>query len=104
MLSKSSKTAQATSSSVSSRMIWPVRGTQDETSPAGGFTRLEDPNPNTDKDRWGRDVNVRGGKDRGPTGADEISLEEMNNSHRGIRVKNEITITTEAWDYKDRLF
>lgn len=104
MMSKSSKTAQATGSSVSSRMIWPARGTQDETTPAGGFTRLEDPISNSDKDRWGRDVNVRGGKNKGTTGADEISLEEINTSHRGIRVKNEITITTEAWDYKDRLY
>ena len=104
MMSKSSKTAQATGSSVSSRMIWPGRGTQDETTPAGGFTRLEEPISDSDKDRWGRDVNVQGGKNRGTTGADEISLEEINHSHRGIRVKKEITITTEAWDYKDRLY
>lgn len=104
MMSKSSKAAQATSSSASSRMIWPVRGNQDETNPAGGFTRLEDPISTVDKDRWGRDVNVRGGKNRGTTGADEISLEEVNDSHQGIRVKNEITIISEAWDYKDRLY
>lgn len=104
MLSKSSKTAQATSSNASSRMIWPVRGNQDETNPAGSFTRIEDPISTVDTDRWGRDVNVQGGKNRGTTGADEISLEEVNESHRGIRVKNEITVISEAWDYKDRLY
>lgn len=85
-------------------MIWPARGNQDETNPAGGFTRLEDPISAVDKDRWGRDVNVQGGKNRGTAGVDEISLEETNESHRGIRVKNEILITSEAWDYKDRLY
>lgn len=85
-------------------MIWPVRGTQDEITPAGDFTRLEDPISNSDKDRWGRDVNVQGGKNRGTTGADEISLEEISDFRRGIRVKNEIIITSESWDYKDRLY
>ncbi len=79
-------------------------GNQDETNPAGGFTRLEDPISVVGKDRWGRDVNVQGGKDRGTTRADETSLEEMDASHRGIRVKKEITIVSEAWDYKDRLY
>lgn len=103
LMSKSSKNAQATTSNASSRMIWPARGNQDETNPAGGFTRLEDP-ISIDKDRWGRNVNVQGGNKTGTTGLDEISLEEMDTSRRGIRVKNEITITSEAWDYKDRLF
>ena len=49
-------------------------------------------------------MNVHGGKDGGMTGADGISLEEVNASHRGIRVKNEITIVSEAWYYKDRLY
>ena len=85
-------------------MIWPARGNHDETSPVGSFTRLEDPISVVDKDRWGRDVNVEGGKKGGMTGADEISLEEINSSHRGIRVKREITVISEAWDYKDRLY
>lgn len=104
MMSKSSKKAQATTSSASSRMIWPVRGNQEETNPAGGFTRLEDPCSTVDKDRWGRDVNVQGGKNGGTTGGEEISLEEINGSNTGIRVRNEITIISEAWDYKDRLY
>ena len=103
-VSKSSKTAQATSSSASSRMIWPVRGNQDEANPVGGFTRLEDPISVADKDRWGRDVNVHGGKNRVMAATDEINLGEIDRSRKGIRVKNEITITSEAWDYKDRLY
>ena len=66
--------------------------------------RLEDPVSVTDKDRWGRDVNVEGGKRGDITGEDEISLDEINSSHRGIRVKKEITVISEAWDYKDRLY
>lgn len=81
-----------------------MRGNQDEANPAAGFTRLEDQISAVDEDGWGRDVNVNGGKNKGTTGGDEISLEEINESHRGIRVKNEITITSEAWDYKDRLY
>ena len=102
MMSKSSKTAQVTSSVASSRMMWPGRGNQDETNPPGGFTRLEDQISAVDKDRWGHDTNVQGGTNRKTTGADEISLEEVND--RGIRVKNEITVISEAWDYKDRLY
>ena len=60
--------------------------------------------PSAGKHRWRHNVNVHGGKDGGMTGADGISLEEVNASHRGIRVKNEITIVSEAWYYKDRLY
>ena len=103
-VSKSSKAAQATSSSASSRMIWPVRGNQDEANPVGGFTRLEDPISVADKDRWRRDIKVHTGKNRGTAATDEINLEEIDRSRKGIRVQNEITITSEAWDYKDRLY
>ncbi|KAK4697608.1 hypothetical protein P7C71_g486, partial [Lecanoromycetidae sp. Uapishka_2] len=94
-----SKSAQATTSSGSSRMMWPVRTHGEE--PVGGFTRLEDA-----QDRWGHKANIRGGKVKNRTGEDDISLEEMGspNNGKGIRVKNEITITSEAWDYKDRLY
>lgn len=102
VMSKSYKTAQATSNNASSRMMWPVRGNQGETNPARIFPRLEDLIFAVDKDRWGSDVNVQGGKNRGTTGKVEINLEEV--SHRDIRVKNEITMTSEAWDYKDRLY
>lgn len=103
-LAKGPKIAQAMSSSASSKMIWAVRGIQDEANAAGGFARLQDPVSTVDKDRWRRHVNAQGGKNGGMTTTDEISLEEMNASHWGIRVKNEITIVSEAWDYKDRLY
>ena len=80
---------------------------QDETNSARGFTRLEDPISAVDKDRWGRDVKVQvqGWRIEGRLGwMDEISLEETNESHRGIRVGNEITITSEGCNYKDRLY
>lgn len=40
------------------------------------------------------------------TGTDEdlIRLEVINEAHSCIRVKNEITVVSEAWDYKDRLY
>ncbi len=91
------KSAQATTSSGSSRMIWPVRTNVEE--PAGGFTRLED-----GQDRWGHNANIHGGKNKGQTGEDEINLGEMNVPNRGIKVKNVITVTSEAWDYKDRIY
>lgn len=103
-MSKSSQTAQAINSSASSRVIWPVRGNQGEINPAGGFTRLEDPVSTANKDRWGRNVDVQGGNNRGTTSGARINLEDINESHRVIRVKNEITIVSEAWDYKDRLY
>ena len=84
-------------------MIWPVRRNQDDANPAGRFTRLEDPTPTVDQDRWGRNVNVQGGMNTG-TGEDGIRLEEINEAHSGIQVKNEITVVSEAWDYKDRLY
>ena len=91
-----SKSAQATTSSGSSRTVWPVRPKAEEL--VGGFTRLED-----GQDRWGHNADVRGGKDPARNGEDDVSLEELH-PHRGIRVKNEVTVTSEEWDYKDRLY
>ena len=84
-------------------MIWPVRG-KEEAQPVGGFTRLED--PRAQYDRWGHEADVRGGKNGGGTASDEISLEEMNagNPTTRIKVKREITITSEPWDYKDHSY
>ena len=57
------------------------------------------------RDRWGHDVNVHGGRDkRVPTGDDEVSLEELTTRDTGIKVKQEVMVTSEAWDYKDRLY
>ena len=81
-------------------MAWPGRDEE----LVGGFTRLEDGMPREQsRDRWGHDVNVHGGwKDGRPRGEDEVSLQEMRNT--GIKVKHEVTVTSEAWDYKDRLY
>lgn len=104
MTSKSSKTAHVRNGSASLRKIWPVRGNQDETKPAGFFTRLEDSIPFVHSYLWGRDTNTLEDLNRGTTGADDIGLEDFNESHSGIQVQNEITISSEAWDYKDQLY
>ena len=31
-------------------------------------------------------------------------MEELNPTDTGIRVKNEVTVTSIAWDYKDKVF
>lgn len=81
-----------------------MRGSQDQANEVGGFARLQDPVSTVDKDRWRRNAKGQGGKNGGMTNTDEIIFSEMNASHGGIRVKNEITIVSEAWDYKDRLY
>ena len=96
-----SKTAQATTSSTSSRMMWSKLG-KDDTDRPGRFSRLEEGHPG----RWGHDTNIHGGRETG-LGSDEenISLEEINaGSHGGIKVKNEVVITVQPWEYKDKLF
>ena len=66
------------------------------------------------RDRWGHDVNVHGGwkkgsgRERGGE-EDEVSLREMGNGNMaavngGIKVRHEITVTSEKWDYKDRIY
>lgn len=83
-------------------MVWPVRGADGE-QPVGGFTRLEDPASGGDRDRWGHEANIHGGKRQGNMESDEISLEE-NAGNKGIRVKRVVTVTSHSWDYKDRLY
>ena len=81
-------------------MVWPGRDEE----LVGGFTRLEDGmRRDLSRDRWGHDVNVHGGRRNGRSrGEDEVSLQEVRST--GIKVKQEITVTSEAWDYKDRLY
>ena len=96
-----SRSVQATTSSTSSRVIWPALGNKDEGDRVGGFTRLEEPAGS----RWAHDTNIhRGRHEARGTHEDDIGLEEMNVPRGGIKVKNEVVITTEAWDYKDELF
>ena len=81
-------------------MVWPGRDEE----LVGGFTRLEDGrHRDLSRDRWGHDVNVHGGRKNGRLrGDDEVCLQEVRST--GIKVKQEVTVTSEAWDYKDRLY
>ena len=90
-------------------MVWSRRDRQgdelDTRDSIGRFTRLED-RPS----RWGRDVRVKGGREKRvrkkslPGGEeDHVSLEEMV-PQGGIKVKSEIVVTTSEWEYQDRLF
>ena len=81
-------------------MVWPGRDEER----VGGFTILEDGMPrDRSRDRWGHDVNVHGGRrNERSRGEDEVSLQEVRST--GIKVKHEILVTSETWDYKDRLY
>ena len=94
---------QTYASSNSSRSIWPSHG-KDEAQPVGRFRRLEDLLSSGDRGRWGHEANIDGGKRQGTTSSEEVGLGNMNDRMGGIRVKNEIIITSHVWDYKDRLY
>jgi hypothetical protein len=99
------KNAQATTSSGSSRILWPSRVHGEDL--VGAFTRLEEGRLPRDQnqDRWGHDVNVRGGKSNRTSNVEgNVTLEEPGPHDTGIRVKNEVTVTSTAWDYKDKVF
>lgn len=108
--SKSKGSAQDTSS-VASKMAWrnPRTG---EDGRDGYFERLEDPSEavspggTTNRPQYFRhETNVRGGRVVGRGAVDEISLEEMNVPAGGIRVKDEVVITSSDWlEYKDKVF
>ena len=96
----STKNAQATASSGSSKTIWPGRANQDGGDIVGEFTKLGDARGG----KWGHHADVRAGKHQGLAAMDNVSLEELNPPAGGIRVKNEVVVTTESWEYKDRVF
>ncbi len=108
-----SKTSAQDTSSVASRMVWrsPRIG---EDGRDGYFERLEDPSEAAspggggggDRPQYFRhETNVRGGKVGGRGKEDEISLEEMNVPAGGIRVKDEVVVTSSDWlEYKDKVF
>ena len=101
--SKSKNSAQDASSGVS-RMVWrsPTIG---EDGREGYFERLEDGNEGRERSQWGYETLVRGGKVGGRGAVDEVSLEEMNVPVGGIRVKDEVRVTTSDWlEYKDKVF
>lgn len=102
-VTKATKSAQATTSSGSSRMMWPSRTRDEERE--GQFTRLEDGINEGKRPQWGHDVSVHGGKKAGRGAEDEISLEEMNVPDGAIKVKDEIVVTSSNWlDYKDKVY
>ncbi len=112
-VSKTATSAKAQdTSSVASRMVWrsPRIG---EDGRDGYFERLEDPSEAVSPGGGGGDrpqyfrheTNVRGGKVGGRGKEDEISLEEMNVPAGGIRVKDEVVVTSSDWlEYKDKVF
>lgn len=67
------------------------------------FNRLEDP-AETTRPKWGHETHVRGGKVKNPRSSD-ISLAEMNVPEGGIRVKDEVVVTSSDWlEYKHEVF
>ena len=95
------KASAQDNSSTSSRLVWRSRSDDGREAP---FTRLEDPVEN--RTQWGHDVKVKGGKASGGRGReDAISLEEMNVPASGIRVRDEVVVTSSNWiDYKDKVY
>lgn len=90
-------------------MVWrsPRIGVEDGRE--GYFERLEDPvdgdGGGGGRPQWGHETLVRGGKVGGRGVEDEISLEEMNVPAGGIRVKDEVVVTSSDWlEYKDKVF
>lgn len=71
-------------------------------SDADQFTRLDDPTEL--RGQWGHDVTVHGGRTSVVAGSD-ISLAEMNMPIGGIRVKDEVVVTTSDWiPYKHKVY
>ena len=87
----------------SSNSLWPVRG-KEHVPQVGPFARLEDRVYAGDHDGWSHDAMIHGGKSEGTVRSDEVDLEELHSNTQGIRVKKEVTVTSHAWDYMDRLF
>ncbi|KAI4257730.1 MAG: hypothetical protein L6R42_005484 [Xanthoria sp. 1 TBL-2021] len=75
------KSAQATTSSGSSRMVWRRK----DSDRAKHFSRLED--SVAEQARWGRDVTVKGGRDTDQGSSENISLQEINVPPGQIKVK-----------------
>lgn len=103
-VSKTTKTSAQDASSGVSRMVWRSPRIGDD-GRDGYFERLDDSTEAGNRPQWGHETNVRGGKVAGRGAEDEISLEEMNVPAGGIRVKDEVRITSSDWlEYKDKVF
>ena len=95
---------------MASKMVWRSPRIGDDAR-EGYFERLDDPSEAASPGGGNRpkyfrhETNVRGGKVAGRGAVDEISLEEMNVPAGGIRVKDEVVITSSDWlEYKDTVF
>ena len=95
------KSAQATGSINSSRMMWRSNKRNEE----GTFTRLEEPTCESNL-HWGHNVSVRAGRNNPKAGhADDIGIEEMNVPPDGIKVMTEVVLVrSDRLDYHDRLY
>ena len=70
------------------------------------FSRLEDvANDTKDKNSWGFNVLVHGGKNANGNSSDRVSEVEMQTPARRIKVRTEVTlISTQRLEYRDQLF
>ncbi len=97
----SSKRAQANTSSTSSNMMRLTLGSQDRVDRVGRFERLEE----GPVGQRGYSTDIHGGQRvQLADGEEDISMEEANVPYGAIKVENEVVITTQAWEYKDKLF
>ena len=70
------------------------------------FNRLDDPTEThrPQASKWGHETHVKGGKATNPRTSD-ISLAEMNVPEGGIRIKEEVVVTSSDWlEYKHEVF
>ena len=95
--------ARTSASPYSSRIMWASCG-KDQVQLVRRFTQLEDLLPTGDRDHWGHKANVHGGKCRSTAKSEEVSYVGTKVRLGGIRVKNEVIITSHVWDYKDHLY
>ncbi|KAL9101552.1 MAG: hypothetical protein Q9163_003207 [Psora crenata] len=95
------KNVRGPASTTSMRTVWQGPGSKDSVDAVRGFTKLEE---YARDGKWGHNADIRGGKHQISEGGGNVSLEELTPPEEGIRVKNEVVITTEEWDYNDRVF
>lgn len=103
---KSGSNAQ-NASSAASRTVWRSPRVGEDAS-EGYFERLDDTadaGGNGNRPQWGHETVVRGGRVVVRGAEDEISLEEIHTPAGGIRVKDEVRVTSSDWlEYKDKVF
>ena len=87
---------ESSAQDTSSGSVWRSRSDGDR------FSRTDEPTEM--RGQWGHDVSVHGGTAGMKNGSD-ISLAEMNVPAGGIRVKDEVVVTSSDWiDYKHEVY